>query len=94
MDLSDWRARIDTVDRILLDLINRRLEYAEEIGQIKRAHGREVRDEGREREVIEGLTAQNGGPLTAAAVADIFNRIMAEARQLEGGDLDRRNRRA
>ena len=56
MDLSDWRARIDTVDRILLDLINRRLEYAVEIGRIKRAHGREVRDEQREREVI-GLIA-------------------------------------
>ena len=83
MDLSDWRARIDTVDRILLDLINRRLEYAEEIGQIKRAHGRKVRDEEREREVIERLKTQNGGPLSAEAVADIFNRIMAEARLLE-----------
>ena len=83
MDLSDWRARIDTVDQILLDLINRRLEYAVEIGRIKRAHGREVRDEQREREVIEQLTTQNAGPLTAAAVADIFNRIMAEACSLE-----------
>ena len=85
MDLSDWRARIDTVDRILLDLINRRLEYADEIGKIKRAHGREVRDEEREREIIKQLTGHNGGPLSEGAVADIFNRIMAEARLLEGG---------
>ena len=83
MDLSDWRARIDTVDRILVDLINRRLEYAMEIGEAKRAHGREVRDEEREREIIEGLTAHNEGPLSDGAVADIFNRIIAEARLLE-----------
>ena len=44
MDISDWRAKIDTVDQILVDLVNRRLEFAIEIGRIKRtlSRGRNV----------------------------------------------------
>ena len=83
MDLIDWRARIDTVDRTLVDLINRRLEYAMEIGEIKRAHSQQVRDPEREMQVIENLTAYNEGPLSDAGVAHVFQRIMEEARRLE-----------
>ena len=83
MDLSDWRARIDSVDRNLIDLINKRLEYAMEIGEIKRAHSQQVRDPEREMRVIESLTAYNEGPLSEAGVADVFKRIMEEARRLE-----------
>ena len=86
MDLSEWRARIDAVDRILLDLLNRRMEYALEIARIKGAHGREVRDEGRERQILDGLKAGNGGPLGDEALEGIFGRIIAEARNLEETD--------
>ena len=83
MDTSDWRARIDTVDQILVDLLNRRLQYAQEIGKIKKERGQQVRDPERERQVLEGLKAYNKGPLSSAAIEEIFNRIMQEARQLE-----------
>ena len=46
MDLDHWRARIDEVDVRLLQLINERLEYAVEIGKIKQAEGRQIRDNG------------------------------------------------
>jgi chorismate mutase len=85
MDLSDWRARIDTVDQILVDLLNKRMHYVLEIGKIKRAHGRQVRDAEREKAILDGLKAYNNGPLSDAAIADIFNRIMQEARNLEEG---------
>ena len=83
MDLSDWRVRIDTVDQILVDLLNRRMQYALEIGQIKRAHGRQVRDPDREQAILDKLKEYNEGPLGDAAIEDIFNRIMQEARDLE-----------
>ena len=84
MDISDWRARIDTVDQILIDLINRRLEFAIEIGRIKRSTGMQVRDAARERELIERLQRHNNGPMSDAAIEDLFTRIIAEARILEG----------
>ena len=84
-DIDDWRARIDEVDERIVDLINERLGYAIEIGRLKRARGRQVRDRARERALIERLQAFNGGPLSEEAIADLFARIMAEARTLEGG---------
>ena len=83
-DIDDWRARIDEVDDRIVELINERLGYAIEIGELKRASGRQVRDRVRERALIERLQALNQGPLSREAIADIFDRIMAEARILEG----------
>ena len=39
MDLSDWRERIDGIDRQMIDLLNERMQCAHEIGQIKKAAG-------------------------------------------------------
>ncbi len=84
MDISDWRARIDTVDQIIIDLLNRRMDYAKEIGNLKHAAGQKVRDPQREREVIERLKAYNQGPISDEAIADLYTRLIAEARSLEG----------
>jgi chorismate mutase len=83
VDLSDWRAHIDEVDQLLVDLLNRRMEYALEIGRIKRAHGRQVRDPEREKAILERLKAYNKGPMSNQALEEIFARLMAEARKLE-----------
>ena len=89
-DIDDWRARIDEVDERIVGLINERLGYAIEIGRLKRASGRRIRDRARERALIERLQALNQGPLSQEAIADIFARIMTEARILEGGGDDER----
>ncbi len=83
MDLSDWRVRIDTLDQILVDLLNRRMRYALEIGEIKNAHAQPIRDPAREQAVIEAIKTYNDGPMTDEALEEIFTRIMAEARHLE-----------
>ena len=83
MDLSEWRARIDEVDEELVDLINRRLQYAVEIGRIKREEGLEVRDPQRERDLLQRLREYNQGPLGDSALVDVFTRIIAAARDLE-----------
>ena len=83
MDLSEWRGRIDEVDQELVDLINRRLEYAVEIGRIKRAEGVEVHDPQRERDLLQKLREYNQGPLGDRALIDVFTRIIAEARDIE-----------
>ena len=89
-DIDDWRARIDEVDERIVGLINERLGYAIEIGELKRASGRRIRDRARERALIERLQSLNQGPLSQEAIADVFSRIMAEARILEGGGDEER----
>ena len=83
MDLREWRTRIDTLDQVIVDLINRRMEYVLEIGRLKQQHGRPVRDPEREKRLLDELKAYNNGPLSDAAIEDIFSRIMQEARYLE-----------
>ena len=61
MDLSDWRERIDGIDRQLIDLLNERMQCAQEIGRIKKAAGKPIRDPARERDVIAKIKAYNQG---------------------------------
>lgn len=82
-ELDDWRARIDVVDQVLVDLINRRLRYALEIGEIKRREGLAVRDAAREQALLQKLKDYNEGPLEDEALEDVFARIIRQARDLE-----------
>ena len=84
VDLSDWRTRIDIIDEMLIDLLNRRMQYAVEAGRIKRANGQQIQDSEREKAIIDSLRAYNQGPLSNEAIVDIFTRIIEEARHLEG----------
>ena len=39
MDISDWRKKIDELDRKLVDLLSQRAQAAHEIGKLKRDCG-------------------------------------------------------
>ena len=83
MDLSDWRARIDLVDQIVVDLLNKRLSYAEEIGKIKRGRGQQILDPDREKAVLQGVVDYNQGPIRTRTLIAIFKHIIQESRELE-----------
>jgi len=57
MNLDHIRARIDVLDRKLVELINRRLALASEIGKIKRKAGGEIYVPEREDAVIRKVSA-------------------------------------
>ena len=61
MDLSDWRERIDGIDQQMIELLNERMHCAQEIGRIKKAAGKPIRDPARERDVIAKIKAYNQG---------------------------------
>lgn len=82
IDLSTFRARIDSIDDIILELLNRRLKYALEINQIKLEHGQQVMDAQRETRILERLKGYNEGPLSQEGLALIFSTIIAESRSL------------
>jgi chorismate mutase / prephenate dehydratase len=82
-DLGGLRVAIDSVDRELLELLNRRAALANEVGEIKRAEGSPVFRPEREAEVINRLQAANPGPLKNGNVATIWREIMSACRALE-----------
>ena len=55
------RERIDNIDHQLIDLLNERMQCAQEVGRIKKAAGKPIRDPERELDVIAKIKAYNQG---------------------------------
>ena len=86
MTIDDLRRRIDELDERLVALLNERASCALEIGKLKHALGLEVYQPEREAEVLQRVRAFSdhiGGPLGAAAITRLFERIIDEARRIE-----------
>jgi chorismate mutase len=83
MNLSDWRRRIDEIDKKLVKLLNERSQCALEIGRIKQESNIPLYQPDRENEVLENAESENKGPLTDAAIRRLFERIIDEARSAE-----------
>ena len=81
--LEQLRTEIDSVDRELLALLNRRAGLANEVGDLKRVEGSTVFRPDREAQVIHGLQQRNQGPLKPENVATIWREIMSACRALE-----------
>jgi chorismate mutase len=88
MSLSDWRRRIDDIDRKLVELLNERSRCALEIGRLKQAENIPLYQPEREKEVLENAERTNVGPLTDAAIRRLFERIIDEARSAERAAMD------
>ena len=83
MNLSDWRRRIDEIDKKLVELLNERSRCALEIGKLKQEAKIPLYQPDRENEVLANAERNNPGPLTNAAVRRLFERIIDEARSAE-----------
>ncbi len=82
-DLSDWRDRIDEIDRDLVRLLNARAECVLNLAPLKRAQKMDVLDEGREERVRENIRSANQGPLPDEAVIEVIEQVMAAMRDLQ-----------
>jgi chorismate mutase-like protein len=83
MNISDWRRRMDEIDKKLVDLLNERSQCALEIGRIKQEQGLPIYQPARETEVLSNAERNNQGPLSHAAIRRLFERIIDEARSAE-----------
>ena len=83
MSVEDWRRKIDEIDRKLVELLNERSHCVVEIGKLKKTEGAPFYQPDREREVLAGVERANRGPLSAAAIRRLFERILDEARSVE-----------
>lgn len=82
-DICNIRQEIDSIDDTILELINRRLNLAKRIGEVKKDSGNRVVDSTRESEILRRLTALNKGPLNPNVLHHIFIDIIAAARSIQ-----------
>lgn len=68
----------------MVDLLSERAQCALAIGHLKEAKGLPVYQPGREADVLQNVRRANHGPLDDEAIARLFERIIDEARRLEG----------
>lgn len=83
MSLDRWRAEIDGLDEVMVELANLRAMAAMRIGDLKRKKGIRIHDAVRERDVLRRVNRLNPGPLSARALRDIYRRIMAACLECE-----------
>ena len=83
MNISDWRRRMDEIDKKLVELLNERCRCALQIGHLKQQANIPLYQPAREREVLANAETNNRGPLTDAAIRRLFERIIDEARSAE-----------
>lgn len=83
MDISELRKQIDSIDRQILDLLNKRAEIALEIGKQKERTKKTFFAPERERQVITKLISSNNGPLPNTSLKAIYREIISATRALE-----------
>ncbi|HEX3351916.1 MAG TPA: chorismate mutase [Terriglobales bacterium] len=87
MDISDWRKKIDELDRTLVDLLSQRAHAAHEIGKLKRNAGMPIYEPDRERNVFSNVRGVNAGPLPDRDLLRIYERIMDVMRQIQQEEI-------
>jgi len=87
MDISDWRKKIDDLDRQLAALLNERANAAAEIGRLKRNTKLPIYEPEREKAVIANVQRASTGPLSARDLAQIYERIMDVMRSIQKHEI-------
>ena len=87
MDISDWRRKIDELDRKLVELLNQRAAAAHQIGRLKRDAGMPIYEPDREQAVFDNVRQENRGPLPDHDLLNIYERIMDIMRQIQREEI-------
>ncbi|MBC2768429.1 prephenate dehydratase [Pusillimonas minor] len=83
--LQPLREDIDRIDQDILDLLNRRAQTAQAVGQVKAAFDTDgpVLKPEREASLIRHLQQLNAGPFTEAGIESVWREIISVCRGLE-----------
>jgi len=77
------RENIDSIDTVLVKLLNQRARWALEIGDVKKGANLPIYQPDREAKVLARAQSANRGPLPEDALRRLFERIIDENRRLE-----------
>ncbi|WP_373281920.1 bifunctional 3-deoxy-7-phosphoheptulonate synthase/chorismate mutase [Compostibacillus humi] len=84
--LDTLRKQLDEVNLEILELINRRAEIVQQIGQIKSKQSMKKFDPVREREMLDLITSHNTGPFENSTIEHIFKEIFKAGLELQEDD--------
>jgi len=87
MDISDWRKKIDELDRKLVELLSQRAHAAHAIGKLKQVARMPIYEPDREQEVFDNVRRLNPGPLPNHDLLNIYERIMDVMRQIQREEI-------
>ena len=81
--IAEIRKEIDKLDDELLGLLIKRLKLGREIGEVKRAIGKAVTDEAREKEIFQRLIKNAGSKMDEKDIIEIFSKILGISRKTQ-----------
>jgi len=81
--LDELRARIDAVDRKLVELLNERASIVVEVGAYKRVSGSPIYAPDREASLLRKILDSNPGPLPGRTIEAIYREMMSGSFALE-----------
>ena len=81
--IAEIRKEIDRLDDELLGVLIKRLELGNAIGEVKRAIGKAVTDEAREKEIFQRLIKNAGSKMAEEDVIEIFSKILEISRKIQ-----------
>jgi chorismate mutase len=87
MDLTNWRLKIDELDRQIVELISERARAAQQIGRLKKDTSLPVYEPARESVIFANVRAANHGPLPDIELTHIYERIIDVMRALQQEEL-------
>jgi chorismate mutase len=87
MDITEWRKRIDELDRKLVEMLNERARAAQEIGRLKRNTQMPIYEPDREKTILENVRKVNRGPLPDLDLQQVFERIIDVMRSLQKEEI-------
>jgi len=88
--LAAERAKIDTVDRRLVALLNERATLVRDIGRLKQQSGAAVNDPARVADVLRRVTGANRGPLPNERLQRIYDVIVREMTAFEAQEMSKK----
>ena len=83
MRLKNLRKKIDSVDKEIVGLLNKRASIAKNVGRLKDRTKSRVYVPDREAEIYDHLSRENKGPLSDKALRAIYREIMSSSLALE-----------
>ena len=82
-DLGELRENIDSIDREIVDLLNKRAKMSLGVGRWKAAHHEPIYKPFREQEVLNKIAGSSPGPLPDKHLRTIYREIMSSSRHLQ-----------
>lgn len=88
--IQSLRAEIDELNLQILELLSRRAQIAEAIGEVQSSLGQSHYDPARESQMLDALVSANRGPFDDATVKSLFKQIFQASMHLEETQEKRR----